>query len=447
MNRKNILVLGGGFAGLEAAIALAKERFFNVTLISDREYFYIYPTSIWIPTRGNAFADVTVPLEKLAERRNFNLIIDEVVEIIGKENKILLKDNGEKNFDYLIVAIGADKMKPKGVEFTSSICGDPEEALEIQKQLDILIAKGHGKIAMGFGGNPKDPSAVRGGPAFELFFNVHHKLKKLGIRDKFELTFFAPMKNPGARMGENAVSKMKMIFDMMNLKSHYGKKIKEFQKNKVVFEDDSILEADLIVFVPANKGKKNMVNSDLPLSEAGFIEINDGTFFKSVQVVFDDQLENFEDIKKYKIASLRNQISFLSQRVYIFNDTVLKNVAYGSNEKDINKEKVILALKTAEAWDFVEKMEFGLNTVLNEFGTNLSGGQRQRIALARAFYKNSSLIILDEATSSLDNKIEKMVLNNIDKVLKNKILITVAHRQSAIQHSDKLIKFNNGQII
>ena len=286
MNRKNILVLGGGFAGLEAAIALAKERFFNVTLISNREYFYVYPISIWIPTRGNAFADVTVPLEKLAERRNFNLIIDEVVEIIGKENKILLKDNGEKNFDYLIVAIGADKMKPKGVEFTSSICGDPEEALEIQKQLDILIAKGHGKIAMGFGGNPKDPSAVRGGPAFELFFNVHHKLKKLGIRDKFELTFFAPMKNPGVRMGENAVSKMKMIFDMMNLKSHYGKKIKEFQKNKVVFEDDSILEADLIVFVPANKGKKNMVNSDLPLSEAGFIEINEFCEVKGFKNIF-----------------------------------------------------------------------------------------------------------------------------------------------------------------
>ena len=286
MNRKNILVLGGGFAGLEAAIALAKERFFNVTLISNREYFYVYPISIWIPTRGNAFADVTVPLEKLAERRNFNLIIDEVVEIIGKENKIILKDNGEKNFDYLIVAIGADKMKPKGVEFTSSICGDPEEALEIQKQLDILIAKGHGKIAMGFGGNPKDPSAVRGGPAFELFFNVHYKLKKLGIRDKFELTFFAPMKNPGVRMGENAVSKMKMIFDMMNLKSHYGKKIKEFQKNKVVFEDDSILEADLIVFVPANKGKKNMVNSDLPLSEAGFIEINEFCEVKGFKNIF-----------------------------------------------------------------------------------------------------------------------------------------------------------------
>ena len=286
MTKKNILVLGGGFAGLEAAIALAKERFFNVTLISNREYFYIYPTSIWIPTRENTFADVTVPLKKLAERRNFNLIIDEVVEIIGKENKVILKDSGYKDFDYLIIAIGADKMKPKGIEFTSSICGLPEEALEIQKQLDLLIAKGHGKIAMGFGGNPKDTSAVRGGPAFELFFNVHHKLKKLGIRDNFEMTFFAPMKNPGARMGENAVSKMKMIFEMMNLKSHYGKKIKEFQNKKIIFEDDSTLEADLIVFVPANQGHKNMVNSDLPLSEAGFIEINEFCQVKGFENIF-----------------------------------------------------------------------------------------------------------------------------------------------------------------
>ena len=217
-------------------------------------------------------------------------------------------------------------------------------------------------------------------------------------------------------------------------------KIIEFKNVSFEFQDKLILQninfkiqsGDKIAFVgESGGGKSTILNLILR-----FYDVKSGEI-----------LINGINIKKYKIASLRNQISFLSQRVYIFNDTVLKNVAYGSNEKDINKEKVILALKTAEAWDFVEKMEFGLNTVLNEFGTNLSGGQRQRIALARAFYKNSSLIILDEATSSLDNKIEKMVLNNIDKVLKNKILITVAHRQSAIQHSDKLIKFNNGQII
>jgi sulfide:quinone oxidoreductase len=272
--KKNIVVLGGGFAGIEAAIALAKERYFNVTLISNREYFYIYPTSIWIPTGEARFSDTTVSLEKLAKRRNFNLIIDEVEEINGTENYVQLQDGGRMVFDYAIIAVGAGKLKPKGVEHTLSICGRPEEALDIQKELDLLIAKGGGKIAMGFGGNPKDSSAVRGGPAFELFFNVHNRLKKLGIRDKFEMTFFAPMKTPGARMGSASTEKMNMIFQYMNLKQHYGKKIEEFRKGEVIFEDSTSLKADLIVFVPGSKGHEKMISSDLPLSEAGFIEVN-----------------------------------------------------------------------------------------------------------------------------------------------------------------------------
>ena len=273
--KKRILVLGGGFAGLESAIALAKESNFEVTLISNREYFYIYPISIWIPTREIEFKDSLIPLQKLADRRGFNLIIDEVVEIVGAENRVVLKNSGSMDYDYAVIAIGAGKLQHKGIEHTLSICGEPEEALDIQKELDILIAKGGGKIAMGFGGNPKDSSAVRGGPGFELFFNVHHKLTKLGIRDKFELTFFAPMAKPGARMGEGSLEKMNTIFKMLNLKSHYGKKIKEFQKNRVVFEDDTYLEADLIMYIPANQGHKNLIHSDLPLSEAGFIEINE----------------------------------------------------------------------------------------------------------------------------------------------------------------------------
>ena len=273
--KKKILVLGGGFAGLESAIALSKEKNFEVTLVSNREYFYIYPISIWIPTREIEFKDSLIPLQKLADRNKFNLVIDEVVEIAGAENRVVLKNSGSMNYDYAVIAIGAGKMEHKGMEHTLSICGEPEEALEIQKELDILIAKGGGKIAMGFGGNPKDSSAVRGGPGFELFFNVHHKLSKLGIRDKFELTFFAPMAKPGARMGEGSLEKMNTIFKMLNLKSHYGKKIKEFQKNRVVFEDDTYLEADLIMYIPANNGHKNLIHSDLPLSEAGFIEINE----------------------------------------------------------------------------------------------------------------------------------------------------------------------------
>jgi len=273
--KKNVLVLGGGFAGVEAAIELSKERNIDVTLVSDREFLYIYPISIWLPTNEAKFSDVTLPLNRVAERRGFKLIVDEVTEILGTESEVKLKSGKELTYDYLIVAMGAHKMKHQGIENTLSICGEPSEALDIQKKLDLLIAKGHGKIAMGFGGNPKDSSAVRGGPGFELFFNVHNRLKKLGIRDKFKMTFFAPMEKPGARMGGNSYEKMIQMFEMMNLDRRFGKKIVEFQPNRVVFEDGSNLDADLLVYIPANKGHNGLVNSDLPLSEAGFIEINE----------------------------------------------------------------------------------------------------------------------------------------------------------------------------
>jgi sulfide:quinone oxidoreductase len=282
---KNILVLGGGFAGIEAAIALGKEEFFNVTLVSDREYMYIYPVSIWIPTNEVAFNDVTLPLDKVAKRRGFNFLKDEVIKIEGNKNRVTLKNSGEKDFDYLIVAVGADKIALKGSENTLSICGNPEEAIDIQKKLDLLIAKGSGKIAMGFGGNPKDSSAVRGGPGFELLFNVSNLLEKKGVRDNFELTFFAPMPKPGARLGENSTEMMNKYFEMKNLKQHYGKKIKEFVKDGVIFEDETKLESDLTMFIPANTGHKNMIESDLPLSDTGFILTNDYS-----------QVEGFENI-------------------------------------------------------------------------------------------------------------------------------------------------------
>ena len=196
---KKVLILGGGFAGVEAAIFLRKEGF-EVDLVTPWDYMYIYPTSIWVPVREAEFEDVCIPMEDLEKVHGFKWIKDEVVEIHSKEKRVVCKEREFNNFDYLIIAIGAGKVKHEGIENTLSICGKPEESLKIREKIDDLVLKGYGKIAMGFGGNPKDPSAVRGGPAFEVLFNVHNYLKKKGIRDKFELTFFAPMEKPGARM-------------------------------------------------------------------------------------------------------------------------------------------------------------------------------------------------------------------------------------------------------
>jgi sulfide:quinone oxidoreductase len=275
MINKKVLILGGGFAGIDAASHLKKLNY-DVTLVSDREYFYIYPTSIWVPTHESEFEDVCVDLKELRKAHGFNLIIDSVKKISKAENFVELASGKVLNdYDYLILAMGASKMKHKGIENTLSICGVPEQSLEIRDALDALIAKGGGKIAMGFGGNPNDSSAVRGGPGFELLFNVHNMLKKKGIRDKFELTFFAPMAEPGKRMGPQALKMMDMFFSKLNIHKHFGKKITAFEKDGIVFEDDSKLEADFIMFIPAGDGHNVIKQSDIPTNDAGFVKTDD----------------------------------------------------------------------------------------------------------------------------------------------------------------------------
>ena len=270
---KKVLILGGGFAGVEAAIYLRKNNF-EVTIISNRDYLYVYPTSIWIPTGDASFAENCIPLELLQNAHDFKVIIDEVESIKSSEKKVYCK-NETYEYEYLIVAMGSGKMKHKGIENTLTICGEPKESLKIKDKIDELIKKGSGKIAMGFGGNPKDPSNVRGGPTFEVLFNLHNKLKKLGIRENYELTFFAPMKEPGARMGPQALEMMDMFYKKLDIKSQTGKKILEFKPDGISFEDDVFIESDFTMFIAAGDGHKVFENSDLPLNEAGLIKIND----------------------------------------------------------------------------------------------------------------------------------------------------------------------------
>ena len=270
---KKVLILGGGFAGVQTAIELQKSKLFEVTLVSDRDYLFLYPISIWIPVRTNKFEDVKVPLKKIQRKHPFRLVIDKVISIQASKNQVICESQ-VLGYDYLVVAFGADKMQHKGISNTLTICGKPEQTLQLRDKLDALIEKGTGKIAIGFGGNPKDKSAVRGGPAFELIFNIHHYLKKKGLRDKFKLTMFAPMEQPGARMGKNAMKAIQTLFGKQNIQKRFGKKITEFAEDGVIFEDASKLEADLIMFIAGAKGSAILTDSDLTLSEAGFVKIN-----------------------------------------------------------------------------------------------------------------------------------------------------------------------------
>ncbi len=271
--KKKIFILGGGFAGIEAAIYLKKDGH-DVTLISNRDYFYIYPISIWIPIGKSSFENTCVSLYDLQKVHKFNLIIDEVENIQSQNNKILCK-NETYSYDYLIVAMGSGKIKHKGGEHFLSICGEPTQSVKLKEKIDTLIKKGSGKIAMGFGGNPADTSNVRGGPAFELLFNLHHMLVKKGIRDKFDLTFFAPMEKPGIKMGSSALEAMNKYFKELNINTQVGIKIAEFQKDGIVFANDFKIQTDLTMFIPAGTGHNAFINSDLPLGSSNLLEIND----------------------------------------------------------------------------------------------------------------------------------------------------------------------------
>lgn len=155
-------------------------------------------------------------------------------------------------------------------------------------------------------------------------------------------------------------------------------------------------------------------------------------------------LINGINLKDIKIHSLRQNIGLVTQRVYIFNDTIAKNVAYG---REFNEDAVINALKLANAYEFVSKIDNGINTILNEFGTNLSGGQRQRIAIARALYQNPQILIFDEATSALDNESEKEITKAINNLRSKKIIFVIAHRLSTVENADKIAVLSDGKII
>jgi sulfide:quinone oxidoreductase len=270
----NVLILGGGIGGVASAIAFRKQGF-TVELVSERDYLFIYPLAIWIPTGGAQFSEVGIPLSRLARKHGFSLAIDKVIALDCERKTITLEKTGvRESADFVVIALGASKLKHEGIEYTSSICGKPEDSLVLKQKIEELVERGSGRIAFGFGGNPKDSSAVRGGPGFELFFNLHHHLKKLGIREQFDMTFFAPMPEPGGRMGKRAFLAMAAMFKANNFSTRYGKKISCFEPDGVVFEDQSKLKSDLCMFIPASDGHEAVRKSNLPQNSSGFIRID-----------------------------------------------------------------------------------------------------------------------------------------------------------------------------
>jgi subfamily B ATP-binding cassette protein MsbA len=151
------------------------------------------------------------------------------------------------------------------------------------------------------------------------------------------------------------------------------------------------------------------------------------------------------DIRDVTMDSLRDQIGIVTQQTILFNDTVRNNIAYG----DINKsdEEIIAAAKAANAYDFIMKLDQGFDTIIGEQGARLSGGERQRLCIARALLKNAPILILDEATSSLDSEAEMEVQRALENLMVGRTTLVIAHRLSTIKNADRIVVISNGRIV
>ena len=151
------------------------------------------------------------------------------------------------------------------------------------------------------------------------------------------------------------------------------------------------------------------------------------------------------DIKDMTLSTLMSKISAVFQKVYLFNDTIENNILFG--DPGATKEEIIRAAKQACCHDFIMSLPEGYQTMLNEKGSNLSGGEKQRISIARAILKDAPIIILDEATASIDPENEQLIQTAINELSKGKTVITIAHKLETIKNADQIIVLNEGEII
>ncbi len=212
----------------------------------------------------------------------------------------------------------------------------------------------------------------------------------------------------------------------------------EFKNVWFKYEEEWVLKninlkskvGDIIALVgPSGAGKTTLVNL-LPR----FYDIQEG------QILIDGQ-----DIRRVTMSSLRDKIALVTQQTILFNDTVKYNISYGKAEKD--EQKIIAAAKAANAHHFIQNFPQGYNTIIGEQGVKLSGGEKQRITIARAIFKNAPILILDEATSSLDSESELEVQNALENLMQNRTTFVIAHRLSTIKKANKIFVFTNGEIV
>ena len=201
-------------------------------------------------------------------------------------------------------------------------------------------------------------------------------------------------------------------------------------KNILKNIDAEIKKGEITAIVgPSGSGKSTFVDL-IPR----FYDVDEGN------ILIDDI-----NIKKIKLNSLYKLIGIVTQQTILFNDTIKNNIIYGKSKT--TEAEILDAIKIANLTEFIKKLPNGLDTIVGENGVKLSGGEKQRISIARAILKNPEILILDEATASLDSESERKVHKAIDNIIKNRTVIIIAHRLSTIKNSNKIIVIDDGKLI
>ncbi len=204
------------------------------------------------------------------------------------------------------------------------------------------------------------------------------------------------------------------------------------------YNEDKIILNNININLEGGK-----INAIVGLSGAG-----KSTLLNLIPRIYDrssgDIIIDGQSIYGVNLASLRNQISIVDQNTTLFDDTIFNNIMYA--KPDATKEDVFEASKLSMSEDFIKKLDKGFDTIVGENGTRLSGGEKQRISIARAFLRNSKIILLDEPTSSLDSETEDKIQLALKKLTENKTTIVIAHRLSTIQSASKIFVIDNGSV-